>query len=239
MPMKVIVRPDAAAAAAEAARLMADQIAAAIRSRGSCCIALSGGRTPWQMLETLLGLPVDWQAVHVFQVDERAVPGDDERRNARRIRELLVREGALPAARFHAMPVEAAELSGAAADYGRTLARYAGQPPVLDVVQLGLGDDGHTASLVPGDPLLGQAGSEVGVSGVYQGTRRMTLTFAPLDRARCVLWLVTGAAKAPALCRLVAGDDGIPASRVARGRATVVADAAAASTLTGDAGRPD
>ena len=218
---------------------MADAISEAVRARGSCCIALSGGRTPWQMLETMLGLSVDWHALHVFQVDERVVPEGDERRNASRIRELLVRAGALPAARFHAMPVNEAQLVDAAAEYGRTLARHAGQPPVLDLVQLGLGDDGHTASLLPGDPLLGQNGGDVGISGVYQGTRRLTLTFAPLNRARCVLWLVTGAAKAPALCRLVEGDKGIPAARVARAQATVVADSAAASLLKGDDGHPD
>lgn len=237
--MKVIVRPDPATAATAAAEVLADRIADAVRARGTCCIALSGGRTPWQMLERLLGLPVDWQALHVFQVDERAVPDGDERRNALRIRELLVRAGALPAARFHAMPVDAAKLADAAADYARTLVQNAGQPPVLDVVQLGLGDDGHTASLVPGDALLGSTRGEVGVSGVYQGTRRLTLTFAPLNRARCVLWLVTGAAKAPALLKLVEGDEEIPAARVARDQATVVADAAAASLLKGDAARPD
>jgi len=232
--MRVIVEPSPAAAAATAAATLAADIEAAVRARGVCSIALSGGQTPWQMLEALPGKPVSWHALHVFQVDERAVPFDDERRNARRIRDLLVRPGGLPAAQFHAMPVDGAALARCASDYSEALARHAGTPPVLDVVQLGLGADGHTASLVPGDPLLDLAGAEVGVSGPYQGTPRLSLTLAALNRARRILWLVTGEAKAAMLRRLVEGDARIPAGRVARAQATVVADAAAAVMLSGD-----
>jgi 6-phosphogluconolactonase/glucosamine-6-phosphate isomerase/deaminase len=181
--------------------------------------------------EALLNKPVSWAALHVFQVDERVVPFDDERRNARRIRELLVRPGGLPAAHFHAMPVDGAALGRCASDYSETLVNHAGTPPVLDVVQLGLGPDGHTASLVPGDPLLDLTDAEVGVSGVYQGTLRLSLTVAALNQARCILWLVTGEAKAAMLRRLVEGDASIPAGRVARAQATVVADIAAAAML--------
>ena len=230
--MRVTVAPSPAAAAAAAAATLAAEIAAAVKSRGVCSIALSGGQTPWQMLEALLSKPVSWGALHVFQVDERIVPFDDERRNARRIRELLVRPGALPAAQFHAMPVDGAALARCASDYSEALAQHAGTPPVLDVVQLGLGPDGHTASLVPGDPLLDLIDTDVGLSGVYQGARRLSLTFAALNRARCILWLVTGAAKAAILRRLVAGDATIPAGRVARTQATVIADAAAAVMLS-------
>jgi 6-phosphogluconolactonase len=183
------------------------------------------------MLEALPGKPVSWHALHVFQVDERVVPFDDEQRNARRIRELLVRPGGLPAAQFHAMPVDGAVLARCASDYSETLAKFAGTPPVLDVVQLGLGPDGHTASLVPDDPLLDVADAEVGASVLYQGVRRLSLTFAALNRARRILWLVTGGAKAAMLRRLVNGDATIPAGRVARAQATVIADAAAATSL--------
>jgi len=230
--MRVSVAPSPAAAAVMAAATLAAEIAAAVKSRGVCSIALSGGQTPWQMLEALLSQPVSWGALQVFQVDERAVPFDDERRNARRIRELLVRPGGLPAAQFHAMPVDGAELARCASDYSKTLAQYAGTLPVLDVVQLGLGPDGHTASLVPDDALLDLTDAEVGVSGVYQGARRLSLTFAALNRARCILWLVTGGAKAAMLRRLVEGDATIPAGRVARAQATVIADAAAAVMLS-------
>jgi len=229
--MEVTVAPSPAAAAAIAAAALIAEIAAAVAARGSSAIALSGGQTPWQMLELLLGRAVPWSALHVFQVDERAVPFDDERRNARRISKLLCRPGALPAAQFHAMPVEDPALEAAASDYGRTVARHAGNPPVLDVVQLGLGADGHTASLVPGDPLLGLSGSDVGISVPYDGVRRMSLSFEALNRARHILWLVTGESKAAMLRRLVAGDATIPAGRVARAQARVIADAAAASML--------
>jgi 6-phosphogluconolactonase/glucosamine-6-phosphate isomerase/deaminase len=184
------------------------------------------------MLEALLSQPVSWGALQVFQVDERIVPFDDERRNARRIRALLVRPGGLPAAQFHAMPVDGAALARCASDYSETLVKFAGAPPVLDVVQLGLGPDGHTASLVPDDALLDLTDAEVGVSGVYQGARRLSLTFAALNRARCILWLVTGEAKAAMLRRLVEGDATIPAGRVARAQATVIADVAAAVMLS-------
>jgi 6-phosphogluconolactonase len=230
--MKVIILPSPAAAAAAAATTLAAEIEAAVISRGTCSIALSGGQTPWQMIEALLGKRVSWHALHVFQVDERAVPVDDERRNARRIRELLVRPGRLPATQFHPMPVDGAALQGCASDYNDALLRYAGTPPVLDVVQLGLGPDGHTASLVPGDPLLDLTDAEVGVSNPYQGTPRLSLTFAALNRARRILWLITGEAKAAMLRRLIDGDATIPAGRVARAQATVVADAAAAVMLS-------
>jgi len=230
--MRVSVAPGPAAAAVMAAATLAAQIEAAVKSRSVCSIALSGGQTPWQMLEALLSQPVSWGALQVFQVDERAVPLDDERRNARRIRALLVRPGGLPAAQFHAMPVDGAALARCASDYSETLVKFAGAPPVLDVVQLGLGPDGHTASLVPDDALLDLTDAEVGVSGVYQGARRLSLTFAALNRARCILWLVTGEAKAAMLRRLVEGDATIPAGRVARAQATVIADVAAAVMLS-------
>ena len=230
--MRVSVAPSPAAAAVMAAATLAAEIAAAVKSRGVCSIALSGGQTPWQMLEALLSQPVSWGALQVFQVDERIVPFDDERRNARRIRALLVRPGGLPAAQFHAMPVDGAALARCASDYSETLVKFAGAPPVLDVVQLGLGPDGHTASLVPDDALLDLTDAEVGVSGVYQGARRLSLTFAALNRARCILWLVTGEAKAAMLRRLVEGDATIPAGRVARAQATVIADVAAAVMLS-------
>jgi 6-phosphogluconolactonase/glucosamine-6-phosphate isomerase/deaminase len=133
------------------------------------------------------------------------------------------------------MPVDGAELARCAGEYGETLKRYAGTPPVLDVVQLGLGPDGHTASLVPGDALLDLTGADVGVCGPYQGTPRLSLTFAALNRARCILWLVTGEAKAAMLRRLVGGDVTIPAGKVARAQAAVITDAAAAAMLDGKA----
>jgi len=126
------------------------------------------------------------------------------------------------------MPVEAPDLEAAAARYARELEAVTGTPAVLDLVHLGLGSDGHTASLVPGDPVLDVADADVAPTGVYQGRRRLTLTFPMLDRSRRVLWLVTGGEKAGMLGRLRAGDASIPAGRVCQDRAILIADRAAA-----------
>jgi 6-phosphogluconolactonase len=129
------------------------------------------------------------------------------------------------------MPVEAADLDRAVEQYARTLRDVAGDPAVLDLVHLGLGPDGHTASLVPGDPVLDIADADVATSGPYQGRRRMTLTFPLINRSRRILWLVTGSEKAAMLVRLRDGDRAIPASRVRRDRALVLADRVAAQQL--------
>ena len=229
--MRIQVLPTAEAAAERAADWLRAEIARASAQRGQCLLALSGGRTPWRMLRDLRRLRVHWHDLQVFQVDERVVPATDERRNSRQIADLLIAPDALGAAQFHAMPVERRDLLAGAAEYARLLTERGGSPPVLDVVQLGLGADGHTASLVPGDRLLEADDVEVGVSGLYQGVLRMTLGFRVLDAARHRLWLVTGEDKAAALRQLWAGDASIPAGRVARESSFVFADAAAAAGL--------
>lgn len=210
-----------------AARAAAGRIAAearrAVLERDRCVLALSGGRTPRRMLEALGDEDVPWQAVHVLQVDERLAPEGDPARNLTQLRACLLDRTALPASHLHAMPVEDPD-AGARA-YAATLAELAGSPPRLDLVQLGLGDDGHTASLVPDDPVLEERRASVALTAApYRGRRRMTLTFPVLDAARRVLWLVTGAGKAPALERLLRADPAIPAGRVARERALLLAD---------------
>lgn len=230
MPLQLDVLPDSAAVAQAAARFIAAQSKAAIARRGRFKLAVSGGRTPWQMLRALAQERVDWTNVHVFQVDERVAPPGDPDRNLTQLRESLLAHVDLPPANVHAMPVEANDLDAAAARYAQTLATIAGTPPLLDVVHLGLGADGHTASLVPGDPVLDEDFRTVAVTRPYQGRRRMTLTFPVLDRARCVLFVVTGSDKAMALQRLVAGDRRIPAARVTGERSLVLADAAAGAT---------
>ena len=229
--MRIQVLPSPEAAAERAAEWLRAEIARASAQRGRCLVALSGGRTPWRMLRDLRGLRVHWGTLEVFQVDERVVPPTDERRNSRQIADLLIAPGALEARQFHAMPVERADLAAGALEYARLLIERGGEPPVLDVVQLGLGADGHTASLVPGDPLLGAGDLDVGISGPYQGVPRMTVGFRVLDRARHRLWLVTGEDKPDALRRLWDGDTSIPAGRVAREASFVFADAAAAAAL--------
>ncbi len=194
-------------------------------------MAVSGGHTPWQMLRALAAEDLPWDRVHVVQVDERVAPADDPARNLLHLRESLLEHAPLRADQIHGMPVEDPDLERAAQRYAATLQQLAGTPPVLDLVHLGLGPDGHTASLVPGDPVLRINDKDVAVTGPYQGHRRMTLTYPVINRARSILWLVTGGEKAPVLPRLLAGDQSIPGGRVAQQHALVIADRAAASQV--------
>jgi len=180
------------------------------------------------MLRALADEEVPWSDVHVFQVDERIAPAGDPERNLTHLGASLLDRAALPPRQIYAMPVEEADLDAAASSYARTLERVAGALPVLDLVHLGLGPDGHTASLVPGDPVLEVTDRDVAVTGVYMGRRRMTLTYPILNRARRILWLVTGADKLAMLPRLLDSDASIPAGRVHHERALVLADSAAA-----------
>ncbi|HLZ99633.1 MAG TPA: 6-phosphogluconolactonase [Steroidobacteraceae bacterium] len=236
--MRIHVLPTPELAAERAADWLRTEIGRACAQRGRGLLALSGGHTPWRMLRDLRRLRVHWHDLQVFQVDDRVVPENDERRNARQIADLLVGPALLRAEQFHAMPVERRNLAAGAEDYAKLLSEYGGTPPVLDVVQLGIGADGHTASLVPGDPLLEVHDRDVGISVPYQGVARMTLTFRVLDAARHRLWLVTGADKAAALRKLWAGDASVPAGRVARESALVFTDAAAAAELPAEIRSP-
>lgn len=216
------------AVAQRAAAFIAERAQAAVRERGRFAFAVSGGRTPWAMLRALAALPLPWERTHLFQVDERVAPDGDAARNLTHIRaSLLDHAPQLPAAHVHAMPVQAADLQAAARDYAATLQRVCGAPAVLDLVHLGLGDDGHTASLVPSDAVLAVTGADVALSGPYQGRRRMTLTYPALNRARCVLWVATGAEKRAMVARLRAGDAAIPAGHVQSANAWLLGDAAA------------
>ncbi|MGH9368272.1 MAG: 6-phosphogluconolactonase [Thermoanaerobaculia bacterium] len=222
------VLADADAVARRAAGIIAAEARTSVAARGRFVLAVSGGHTPWIMLRDLAGEEVPWEGVHVVQVDERVAPAGDPDRNLTRLRESLREHAPLPPGQIHAMPVESIDLDAAAREYARTLEGLAGSPPVLDLAHLGLGPDGHTASLLPGDPVLGVADRDVALTGVYRGRRRMTLTYPALNRARHILWLVTGSEKAGMLARLCAGDATIPAGRVLRERALVLADRAAA-----------
>ena len=226
--MEIEILPDAESVARRGAAIVAAEARAAVAARGKFIVAVSGGSTPWRMLRALAGEEVPWEGVHVVQVDERAAPAGHPDRNLTRLRESLLAHAPLRPERIHAMPVESPDLVAAAARYARTLREIAGSPPVLDLVHLGLGQDGHTASLVPGDPALDVTGTDVAPTGVYQGWRRMTLTYPVINRSRRVLWLVTGSEKAGMLCRLRDADPSIPAGRVLGDRALVLADRAAA-----------
>ncbi len=229
--MKIEVHPDPAAIARKAAEIIAADARAAIASRGRYVMAVSGGSTPWLMLRALADQQLAWENLHVVQVDERAAPAGDRERNLTHLRESLFDHAPVPLRHLHAMPVEATDLNSAARQYAKILKDVAGSPPVIDLVHLGLGVDGHTASLVPGDPVLEVADADVAVTRSYQGRRRMTLTFPVINRSRRVLWLVTGRAKAGALARLCDRDPSIPASGVRQDLALVLADRPAAEQL--------
>lgn len=223
---------DAASVARAAATRIAADARAAIASRGRFSLAVSGGHTPWIMLRALAGEDVPWASVHLFQVDERIAPAGDPDRNLTHLRESFLQHVPLDPDHIHAMPVEARDLQAAANRYAMDLRALAGLPAVLDLVHLGLGPDGHTASLVPGDPVLDATDQDVALTGIYQGRRRMTLTYPTLNRARRVLWVVTGSEKVEMLRRLREGDVSIPAGRVRSDQALLLSDRAAAGQLT-------
>lgn len=226
--MLMEVLDDADSVALHAAAIIASEARQAVAERGRFILAVSGGTTPWKMLRAFARQDVPWEGVRIVQVDERQAPEGHRDRNLTHLRQSLLEFAPLRPGRIHAMPVEEKDLSRAAASYGMLLRSIAGSPVILDLVHLGLGADGHTASLVPGDPVLEECNSDVGATGVYQGRRRLTLTYPILNRAGRVLWLVTGTEKAAMLARLCAADPSIPAGRVNQDRATVLADRGAA-----------
>lgn len=226
--MKLEVLDDADSVARKAAAAIAADARSAIAAHGQYALAVSGGHTPWIMLRALADEDLPWAGVHIFQVDERVAPQGHPDRNMTHLQESLLKHAPLPPENIHAMPVESRDLEAAAHQYAEALQKAAGSPTVLDLVHLGLGPDGHTASLVPGDPVLNIMDRDVAITGIYQGRRRMTLTYPVLNRARRILWVVTGGEKVEMLRRLLEGDASIPAGRVRQDQAVVMADRAAA-----------
>ncbi len=218
MRHEIEVSADADAVASQGAAFVAARARAAVAAHGRFTFAVSGGHTPWAMFAALAGEDVPWPDVRLFQVDERVAPDGDPDRNLTHLRQSI---GDAPAL-VHPMPVTDADLDAAAGRYATVL------PDRFDLVHLGLGPDGHTASLVPGDPVLGVEDRLVAVTEPYQEHRRMTLTYPALTRADQLLWLITGADKRDALARLLAGDQSIPAGRVRAARSLILADGAAA-----------
>lgn len=221
------VWPDPEAVARRAAQVLAEQARAAVAARGRFLLALSGGATPWRMLRLLVDEDVPWAQVQLFQVDERVAPDGHPDRNLTHITQSLLAHLQVWPAGIHAMRVDELDLELAAASYATVLRNAAGAPPVLDLVHLGLGVDGHTASLVPHDPVLDVISADVAATAPYEGYRRMTLTFPMLNRSRFILWVVTGSAKAGALNLLRLGHRTIPASGVRRDNSLLLCDAAA------------
>jgi len=209
--------PDPAAVAAAGATFVAELARAAVAADGSFHFAVSGGHTPWAMFAELTQQEVPWDEVVIYQVDERVAPPGDPDRNLTHLRQAL---GTAPA-QVWPMPVNENDLEAAAAEYAASLPRQ------FHLVHLGLGPDGHTASLVPGDPVLDVTDRLVALTRPYQGHVRMTLTYRALARADQILWLVTGSDKKGPLAKLLAGDTTIPAGRVEAAASLVMADRAA------------
>jgi 6-phosphogluconolactonase len=229
--MKIEVCANSDAVALEGAKLIANEARESVAARGKFAMAVSGGKTPWIMLRHLAQEDVPWNGVHIVQVDERVAPHGDPDRNLTHLRESLLEHAPLRPEQIYAMPVESGNIGAACAQYALTLETIAGPSPVLDLIHLGLGPDGHTASLVPGDAVLDVKDVDVALTGIYQKRRRMTLTYPIINRARLVLWLVTGNEKAGMLSRLMAGDSSIPAGRVRAVNSLVLADSAAAEQV--------
>ena len=231
--MKLEIFSDDAAVACAAASLIAAQARQAVAQRGLFLLAVSGGKTPWAMLKLLRFEDMPWASVHIFQIDERIAPDGDPDRNLTHLHESLLGHAPILPENIHAMPVNALDPREGARDYALTLQAWCGDPPILDLAHLGLGADGHTASLIPGDPVLDVLDRDVALTGVYQNHRRMTLTFSLINRSRMILWLATGAAKVPMIQRLLDRDQDIPAGRINQDRAILLADRSAVLTVAG------
>jgi len=231
--MEIVVVEDPEQVALRTARTIARIASEAIAERGLATLALSGGRTPLRMFDQLSRESIPWAQVHLFQTDERLTSRDHDARNARAIRLRLVERVPIPEARVHWMPVECEDTVAASRSYETVLRSVAGEPPELDVVHLGLGTDGHTASLFPNDGALETRDRYVVVTAEHAGWRRMTLTLPALERARHLVWEISGEAKRRARDALLAGDPAIPASRLPRSRSILISDRAAAGAHEG------
>jgi 6-phosphogluconolactonase len=219
--LEVEVVADPAELARRAAWFVAERAREASSDHDRFTFAVSGGSTPWTMFAELRDEDVPWDRVEIFQVDERVAPRDDPDRNLTHL-EASLPEGGSNGPTIHPMPVEDRDLETATARYAAEL------PDRFDLIHLGLGPDGHTASLVPGDPVLEVTDRAVALTQEYNGRPRMTLTYPALARADQVMWLIAGVDKVDALRRLRARDVTIPGARVAAPRQLVFADRAAA-----------
>ncbi len=224
--LPVIIGNSEIYAAQKAANFIAERAAEAIQARGVFLIAFSGGKTPLKMFEMLGRQSIDWSKVHVFQVDERLAP-DGPDQNYFQLHEALLSRVPLPPDQVHHVN-QAVDAESAAALYASAIHDFLGVKPTLDLVHLGLGSDGHTASLVPNDEVL-KCAEDIGVSQVYGGWRRVTMTYPMLNRARGRLWLVTGQDKAAMLEHLLAHSGEIPAVGISRQNTVVFADDEAAT----------
>jgi 6-phosphogluconolactonase len=229
--MIIHVFTDEETVAREAAKFIAETVRQDVFARSRFVMALSGGQTPWKMLQILGSEDIPWKAVHIFQVDERLAPAGHRERNFTYLQESMLDHTDVLPEQIYAMPVDHKDLETMAGNYIQTLQRIAGNPPVLDLIHLGMGKDGHTASLVPGDPVLKMMDTDVALTGLYQGRQRLTMTYPFINRARRILWVITGREKSEMFNRLREADESIPAGCVCRTKTIVITDKEAAGRV--------
>jgi 6-phosphogluconolactonase len=232
MTAELEVLPDPEALARRAAERV---LAAALATPDRFAIALSGGSTPRRLYQLLAAMPMPWQRTHWFWGDERFVPPADPASNQRMVREALLTHVPVPPDQIHPVPTTGVTPEEAAAQYERTLQQFHGgdalrpDRPLFDVVLLGLGTNGHTASLFPGQAVLDERVRWTGVMHDPEAGTRITLTYPALESSRETMFLVAGADKKMVLREVLAGDRRHPASRLEPvGALRVLADAAAA-----------
>ena len=230
--MKTEILATAEDVAQKAANYLEEKIQESIRTKGSFSMAISGGRTPWEMLKILAKAPLRWNKVNIFQVDEREAPDGHSDRNLTQLFQAIQDSGIDTKVNIFPMPVTSENLEEACADYAHTIKSITGDG-ILDLVHLGMGADGHTASLIPGDQVCEVLDQEVAMTfGPYQGRNRMTLTYPILNQAKEILWIVTGSEKAEMVNKLIQADPSIPAGKVQQDRATLLLDEPAARLIS-------
>jgi 6-phosphogluconolactonase len=232
---KLITFPDGEALARGAALWLKDRIATL---QGRIAIALSGGSTPrrlFQVMGSQFEEEFPWERMHFFWGDERFVPHDDPESNFRMAYEALLSKAAVPPGNIHPVPTEGIEPDEAARAYERELKGFYGAPKLqpnkllFDVQFLGLGDDGHTASLIPGEPVLNERERWVAAVSHGRPETRITLTYPPIESSRHIAFLVSGAAKRDILQKVRTQSAEVPAARLRPlGDLTFLADRAAA-----------
>lgn len=225
--MEIKIFPTSEEVAQQAALLIADLIREKVAQKGFFTFAISGGRTPWEMIQALAQENLPWEKVYLFQVDERVAPDGNADRNLTQLFAVLQGTRLMTRLNIFPMPVTAAHFGQACEEYAEHLQQIT-RNGKLDLIHLGMGSDGHTASLIPGDSVCEVMDQDVAMTAApYQGRVRMTLTYPLINRAEKILWLLTGAEKAKMLQRLLVSDQDIPAGKIAQDQALVFADEAA------------
>ena len=225
--MKTEIFPQAEQVAARAAAYLEQEIRDALTHQKSFSLAISGGRTPWEMLKILSKVDLPWQRINLFQVDERVAPVGHPDRNLTQLFQAIAGTAMVTQLRIFPMPVTAEDLDASAKEYAEVLDEIK-EGKGLDIIHLGLGSDGHTASLVPGDGVLEIQNRLVACTqNPYQGRIRMTLTYPLLNAAKQILWIVTGSEKKEMVQRMLQQDPSIPAGSIRQENALLLVDQAA------------